>query len=515
MTPLLAILAMITAASTSVVLSAWWLVASLLHPALQLLPPVNVRQSLPPPGQQWGGGSDTDAALHSRVIAIADALRRIGQVVNQPGQKAIKAVLLIRAGTPVSEALKIAGTTKPSIGKYRPLVDQVIGACAATAALASTAALVGPVAVGVACGTLAATVLAPSIKALPNVSNVHLLSETNDGIRLYRIWHATIRTPDGTARECQTEPVRHEPPTPDETDDARRKREHAEHERIVRALRALDAEAIAAHRACDRLRKRVKAAQRLSVLPALPIPEGDPSWALPVGERPHFIGEHVWLPDPINSALPQLASIRRLYRDGSAEVATDQDGTLSRAPAAQLVSLGAPVPTFIGQRVEMRSGRGDISEDAVISAVHGDGTVNVQLFNASTGTYDGPERHHLVMIVKPDTSTRLVEILADEDHGDGKRWNSKHHCWEPEHLHRDGTPPYGYSKIGWSAGRSRVALLVFNSTTLRYDYFHARVIKETTMSAQRVDEATEVNAAGDTRRSGENQGQRRTLAAQA
>ena len=45
---------------------------------------------------------------------------------------------------------------------------------AATVALASTAALAGPVAVGVACGTLAATVLAPSIKALRNVSNVRL-----------------------------------------------------------------------------------------------------------------------------------------------------------------------------------------------------------------------------------------------------------------------------------------------------------------------------------------------------
>ena len=280
-----------------------------------------------------------------------------------------------------------------------------------------------------------------------------------------------------------TEPVRHEPPPPDETDGARRKREHAEHERIVRALRALDAEASAAHRAKeqrrDRLRKRVKAAQRLSDLPALPIPEGDPAWALPVGERPHFIGEHVWLPDPINSAPPQLGSIRHLYRDGVAEVATHQGATLTRVPATQLVSLGAPVPTFIGQRVGMRSGRGQISEDAAIAAVHDDGTVDVQLFNASTGTYDGPIRRHLVTIVKPDTLTRLANIhggtMGDKD-GQGCRWNTQQGCWEPEHLQWDGTPPYGYSYTGWLAGKSRVALLVFNSTTLKYDYVNARVI---------------------------------------
>ena len=39
----------------------------------------------------------------------------------------------------------------------------------------------------------------------------------------------------------------------------------------------------------DRDRKRAKAAQRLSRLPALPISEGDPAWSAPLGERPHFV----------------------------------------------------------------------------------------------------------------------------------------------------------------------------------------------------------------------------------
>ena len=160
----------------------------MLLPALQRSPPIDV----PPPGQQWGGGNSTTGdASDARVVSIADSLRRLGQAVNQPGLKAIKAVLLISTGKTVSEAVNIAGTTKPSISKYRPLVDQVVGACTASTVLASTAVLVGgPVAAGMTCGAIAATVLAPSVKSLPNVSNVHLHREIDDGTRLHRVWHA-------------------------------------------------------------------------------------------------------------------------------------------------------------------------------------------------------------------------------------------------------------------------------------------------------------------------------------
>ena len=45
---------------------------------------------------------------------------------NQPGLKAIKAALLMRAGSRQVEAMKLTGSTKPSIAKYKPLVEETI-----------------------------------------------------------------------------------------------------------------------------------------------------------------------------------------------------------------------------------------------------------------------------------------------------------------------------------------------------------------------------------------------------
>ena len=101
-----------------------------------------------------GGGTCTDDDLSTRVRTIAEALRRLGQTVNQPELKAIKALMLMRAGEKQSVAMALAGTTKPSLSKYRPLVDQVVGACAAGAMLTSAAAVVGPVSTGIVCGTI-------------------------------------------------------------------------------------------------------------------------------------------------------------------------------------------------------------------------------------------------------------------------------------------------------------------------------------------------------------------------
>ena len=113
-------------------------------------------------------------------------------------------------------------------------------------------------------------VLPPTIKALPNVTDVQLATETtaNDG-RIYRVWRATVRSHDGNLHECVTYPVLHEPPVINESKVERRRREVRVQQRTLRALRALDPEALAIEHARDRIRKRIKAAQRLSQLPVL------------------------------------------------------------------------------------------------------------------------------------------------------------------------------------------------------------------------------------------------------
>lgn len=280
----------------------------------------------PPPGVQWGGGGESgDEPIEVHVSRIAGALRSLGEIVNAPGLKAIKGVLLVLKNHCQTDAAEQSGSTVKSIRKYQPLVKKVLATACAAAGTAAAASAAGPIATAVACGAAAAVVMPPVIRSLPSITNVSLKSEIyqQDG-QMYRVWRATVRESDGTVHEQDTHPVLHEPPPSEEAPDERRKREHREHERVVRALRALDARALAAHRAKDRTRKRTKAAQRLSFLPALPIPDGDPVWNSPLGERPHFIGEHVWLLSPDALAPPQLATIQDLWRDGSADVIVQQ-----------------------------------------------------------------------------------------------------------------------------------------------------------------------------------------------
>lgn len=347
-----------------------------------------------------GGGSDTESALAARVVSIADAIQRqLGEIVNKPGMKAIEAVLLMSMGAKSQkDVIAQVGTSKPSFLKYKPLVEQVLASCAVGATLAGAAALVGPSAAGVVGGCLAAAVLPLRITSLSNVSGVRLGQELVSDGRPYRIWLATVRALDGTKHEHQTAPVLHEPPLPGETADEIRRRENREHKRIVSALRAIDPEALAANRAKDRDRKRVKAVQRASQLLALPIADDDPAWLLPAAEQPHFLGEHVW--HLAAGASPQLAVIQVLFRDGSASIAMC-DGTVARTRAKDLIRVGLPVPSYVGQRVDI-SGDGLRDEYeyrpethltvpqpqlAAVTAVHSDGGVDVQLFDSSLGCY--------------------------------------------------------------------------------------------------------------------------------
>jgi len=311
--------------------------------ALQLTARDRAAEHLRPGKQIGGGGADHDFEV--RATRIAGALRQLGEQVNAPGLKAIQAVLLVNLGACQVDAASRTGSTVKSIRKYAPLVQKVL-ASAGMAAVVAAAVAVAPVSAGVACGTVAAAVLPPLIKSLPNVTNVSLKSEIypQDG-HIYRVWRATMKAPDGTLHERETLPVLHEPPPADEASVAREQRENREHKRIVRALRALDEQALAAYRAKDCARKRTKAAQRLSRLPALPIPEGDPAWSAPLGERPLFVGEHVWLLSSDASAPPQLATIRGLWRDESVDITVQQTQERMRTTSDRLVTLGARVPS--------------------------------------------------------------------------------------------------------------------------------------------------------------------------
>ena len=127
----------------------------------------------------------------------------------------------------------------------------MLAALGTATTLASSVAIAGPAVTGMICDALVAAVLPPVIRALPNVTNVHLCGEQYqpDNGRMYRVWRATVRAADGSAREMDTQPVLHEPAPASETRDERLKREHAEQQRIFRALRALDDGASSAHRA--------------------------------------------------------------------------------------------------------------------------------------------------------------------------------------------------------------------------------------------------------------------------
>jgi hypothetical protein len=358
------------------------------------------------PVQCMGGGGQAaeqvEAQLDECALKVALAIRKqLGEIVNSPGLKAIKAVLFMRAtGAKQKDAILHAGTSKASVQKYAPLVDKVL----TTAVVHSVPTDSGASgATGVADETVAATVLPPVFRALPQMSDIRLSSETisPDDNLTYRVWKANVRAEDGSFQERETLPVRHEPAVANETPEDRRKREHREHDRIFRALRALDPISLAAGRAKDRDRKRATAALRASQLPALPHPDGDPVWWRPAAEQPHFVGEQVWHSTSELMVKPQLVVIRQLYRDGSADLQlAGQDVMLRSRPDDQLRRVGATLPCYVGQRVEIeaaRRGQTPGRQLATIIKVH-EGptfselgtTADVQLYDGASRAYNGP-----------------------------------------------------------------------------------------------------------------------------
>jgi hypothetical protein len=343
--------------------------------------PMRGGDALPKPMR--GGG--TSEARQERVVTIAEAIRRqLSEVVKKPGLKAIEAVLMILDGThDLKDAIRQADTSAPSVRKYRPLVDRVINSCTLGATLAAAAAVAGPTAAGMIAGSLVAAVI-PQRSSLSNFSNLRLGRQyTSDG-QIYHVWFATL-CQAGITHDCQTAPVIHDPPPQEEAPEDRRKREKRNDKRLVDALIALDPEALVARRTKDRARKRINAAQRASQMPALPLADDDPAWLLPPSDQPHFVGESVWHFSASSDA-PQRATIRQLYRDGSAELLTDSGAIIRALPHDRLIRVGLPVPSYVGQRVEIDSGS-SVRDLAEITAVHADHTVDVRLFNSSQGSY--------------------------------------------------------------------------------------------------------------------------------
>jgi len=425
----------------------------------------------------WGGGGDVDS-IDIRATHIAGALRQLGETVNAPGLKAIKGVLLMLQDYRQIDAASQTGSTVKSIRKYQPLVEKVLASACSGAVLAVAAAAAGPCTAATVCGAAAAAALPPMFRLLPNVTNVSLRSEIyhpQDG-RIYRVWCATVKASDGSVYERDTKPVLHESAPDKETADERRKREDREHKRVVRALRVLDEQSVVEYRTKDRERKRAKAARRLSRLPALPIPEDDPAWSAPLGQRPHFVGEHVWLISSDASAPPMLACIQALYRDGSAMAVVQHTQDRVRVPAEQILSLGVHVPVHIGQQVEVRDGQGEY-QCAEVRAVYDDGIVDAQLFNASSRSFDGIVAHRLDTQIKVDTAPRVVEIMRVGDDDRPIRTDEYGH-WQPHHWGLGMEP-------GWVPGYSKVVVQVFSEQAGRWSRRYHHVIATVTALHER------------------------------
>jgi hypothetical protein len=331
-------------------------------------------------GATDGDGDDDGRAMTTRVVGIADAIRRtLGEIVNKPGLKAIEAVLLMSTGMKQKDAIIQAGTSKPSIQKYKPLVEEILASGAIAAALASTAALAGPSAAGLVGGALAVAMLPP--QSLTHVVGLRLYEEIVIDGHAHRIYAATVQRHDGTMRQCKTGPIPHEIAPPNETAAARLRRQKREHDRLTAALRQMDPEALASARAKDRERKRAKPARRTEV-----------PWLLPSFEQPHFVGEHVWY-FPAAGGSPTHAIIQQLLCDGSAQLTAATDGSVRFCSTLQdrLSRVGLPVPSYPGQRVEVECGpshNADLACDlAEVAEVNLDGSVSLRFFDASVGAY--------------------------------------------------------------------------------------------------------------------------------
>merc|ERR1712185_539365 len=94
-------------------------------------------------------------------------------------------------GMKQKDAVKQAGTSKPSIKKYAPLVAEILATGAFTAAIASTAALAGPSAAGLVGGALAVAMLPP--QSLTNVVGLRLYEELVIDGRAHRVYAATVQ----------------------------------------------------------------------------------------------------------------------------------------------------------------------------------------------------------------------------------------------------------------------------------------------------------------------------------
>jgi len=112
---------------------------------------------------QWGGGRSGDDDLDQQAMLVADELRSsLGEQVPKPGLAAIKAVLSMRKNAALTQltVMKQFGTTKPSIRKYRALLDKLLAVVGSAAGATMSIDAVMPTAS--AAGVAAAAVVATS-----------------------------------------------------------------------------------------------------------------------------------------------------------------------------------------------------------------------------------------------------------------------------------------------------------------------------------------------------------------
>ena len=256
---------------------------------------------------------------------LAEAIRdKLGEKVNAPGLRALKAVLALQSDASLLQAdvTKTFKTSKDSIRRYRDLVAQLPPLSDATAAI-------GGMTIVVAAAAARPLLSQDWLSAhLPNVQQVRVVSSptiSEDGVP-FRQLEVDLVYPDGGVETVSAQARFYVEPE-QEPVQAKRARQRANWNAEERAVRALDTHASAAHCRRERERKAAKREAEALVLyelgatqAAVAPPAGDPSWALPPDRRPRFIGEAVWVAHAQQLEKPRLGTIVAMWENGCCDV---------------------------------------------------------------------------------------------------------------------------------------------------------------------------------------------------
>ena len=303
---------------------------------------------------------------------LAEAIRdQLGEKVNAPGLRALKAVLALQSDASLLQAdvTKTFKTSKDSIRKYRDL----LGKLDSVASLNAEASL-HLVATGEA-GTAAAISARPLLTRdwlslnMPRVQQLRAVSSPtiSDGGFTFRELEVDFLDPDGRT-ETLTALARFQVEPEQEWAQAKRARQRGNWDAEVRAVRVLDARASAEHSRRERDRKASKREAEALVqheLGALQAaqepPPGDLAWALPAADRHRFVGKSVWIH---HDQSLQLAMVTSVWQNGDVDVrlwhapltlpsaaTTSCPPALVPAPSSALVASPSNDPSSLARHV--------------------------------------------------------------------------------------------------------------------------------------------------------------------